>query len=441
MQKPVLDSGPREVDNETGGPPSAEGGVGASDASGAATGRRRADGVRTLFGMRDFRNYWYGSAVFGIGIWAFLTAMGWTALELTDSAFAVSLTNVVYFLPMFVFALPAGVLADVWDRRWTAIVVRAGGGLVAVALALLAGTAALSFTWLLVLSFLVGLSVIGELASRQAYIAQIVTPDRLTNATALTSFQGGVARVVGPLMAGWFIDRFGDSGGYAMFAVSNLLFVVFFLRIRTPGTAPTRERRRMRTELVDGLGYLRRHRDAATIVMMSVFTGTVGWVYLALMPVMARDVLDGDAVVLGSLSMAVGLGSIPGALLLSLRNRVAGEGRIYIASLLVWGAGIIVFGASRSLPLSLIALFVGGVGFGMQTILSRTLLLRIVDAAYHGRVLGLLMLTWGANIVGTLTAGSLADLLSVSVVIGASGTLVVILTIGLVAGNRRVAEL
>lgn len=411
---------------------------GHSDADG---GVRRADGVRTLIGMRDFRNYWYGSAVFGVGIWAFLTAMGWTALELTDSAFAVSVTNVVYFLPMFVFALPAGVLADMWDRRWTAIIARGGCALVALALSVLAGTGALTYAWLLILSFLVGFSIIGELASRQAYIAQIVTPDRITNATALTSFQGGVARVVGPLLAGWLIDVFGDAGGYGMFAATNVIFVFFFLRIRTPGTAPSKERRRMRTELVDGFRYLKRHRDAATIVLMSVLTGTVGWVYLALMPVMARDVLDGDAVVLGALSMAVGLGSVPGAMLLSLRNRVSGEGRIYIASLLIWGAGIVMFGVSRSFPLSLLALLIGGAGFGMQTILSRTLLLRIVDPAYHGRVLGLLMLTWGANIVGTLTAGSLADLLGVAMVVGTSGALVVVLTLGLVASNRRVATI
>ncbi|MBK5223618.1 MAG: MFS transporter [Acidimicrobiia bacterium] len=398
---------------------------------------RRTASVRTLFALRDFRNYWYGSATFGLGIWAFITAIGWTALELTDSAFAVSLVNVVYFLPMFLFALPAGVLADVADRRRTAIASRAAGGVVAMILAFLAGTGDLTFAWLLVLSFLVGVSIISEMASRQAYVAQIVAPAQLTNAMALSAFQGGVARVAGPLLAGWLIGRFGDAGGYGLFAATNFAFVWFFMRIRTPAKATQRDGRRLVADLADGFRYLGQNREARAVVVISILSGAVGWVYLALMPIMARDVLDGGAVLLGVLGMAVGVGSVPSSLYLSVRTRVGGEGRLFVSALITWALGIIVFGVTASVPLAVVALFASGLGFGVQSVLAQTLLLRLVEPEFHGRVLGLLALTWGANIVGTLTAGSLADMLGVGVVVAASGVIIIAVTVTTVARNPR----
>jgi MFS family permease len=400
---------------------------------------RRLEGVRTLFGTPDFRRYWAASAAFGLGIWAYLTAMGWTALELTDSAFAVSMVNVVYFLPLFVLALPAGVLADRRDRRRIPIVTRGLSGVSMIAMVGMAVADRLSYAWLLVFSAGVGLSVIAELSARQAFVAQIVSPRQLVNATALTAVQGGVSRVLGPLLAGWLLSVGGDAGGYAVYGASCALFVWFFWRIRTPGAVPGRGRgSKPMHDLVEGLAYLRGHRDALTVVGISVLSGVVGWVYLALMPVMARDVLDGGAVTLGALSMAVGIGSVPGSLALSVVRDFTAEGRTFAIAVVVWGAGIIVFGASPWLPLSLVALAAAGLGFGIQVVLTRTILLRIVDGTYHGRVMGTLMLTWGANVIGTFGAGAAAEALGAPVVVAVSGALIVGVLVVAVALNRSV---
>ncbi len=398
--------------------------------------------VRALFADRDYRYYWAGSALFGVGVWTYLTAMGWTATELTDSAFAVSMVNVVYFVPMFLLALPAGVAADLWDRRRTAMLVRGLSAVVIAVMAALAFTDRLTYPLLTAFSFAVGLSVIGELAARQAFVAQLVAPRQLVNANALTSVQGGLARVLGPILAGWLIDWVGDGGGYLAFVATNVGFVLAFWRIRTPGRVRTRGRPRPLAQLREGLAYLRAHRDALAVVALSVLAGVVGWVYLALMPLMARDVLGGDAVTLGALSTAVGVGSVPGALGLSVvPEDFSAEGRTLLAAMVLWGGGIVAFSLSRTVVLSLLLLGVAGLGFGLQTILVRTILLRIVDEAYHGRVLGTLMLTWGANIVGTLAGGTIADLIGVAPVVGLSGGLILAITAGVVAVNPRVARL
>jgi MFS family permease len=389
--------------------------------------------ARELLSSHDYRNYWYGSTAFALGIWGFLVSMGFSAQTLTDSPLRISLVTVAYFLPMFLFALPSGVLADAVDRRTTVMVSRGASALIALVLAALTASDRLGYVALVVLCALTGTTVVSEVAARQAYVAQIVQPGQLVGATALGSVQGGIARVVGPLLAGWLIARSGQPAGYLLFALTNVVCVVVFLRIRTSGV-PVRAAGRPFAELVEGLRYLRRTPDALAIASVSILTGVVGWVYLALMPLVATDVLDGGAFTLGLLSMAVGLGSVPPSVLLALRSVPDGrEGALFYGATAAWGLGVIVYGLTSSLAVALVALTVAGAASGLQQVLMRTLLLRITDPAFHGRVMGTLMLTWGANVVGTLAGGALAEVVGIGPVIALSGVLIVAVGGGVLA--------
>ena len=188
-----------------------------------------------LLATPDYRNYWLGSTSFALGIWAFLVSMGYSAKALTDSPFLVSLVSVAYFTPMFLLALPSGVLADARDRRTTVMACRAVSAVVATALSALTFAGVLSYAALLVLCFLTGATVVLEVAARQAYVTQIVRPEQVPGATALGSVQGGVARVVGPLIAGGLIDLAGQGAGYLFFALANVFCVLVFLRIKASG--------------------------------------------------------------------------------------------------------------------------------------------------------------------------------------------------------------
>ncbi len=402
------------------------------------------DSALKLFSDPDYRRYWGASAAFGFGIWAFITAIGYTATELTDSDFLVSLVSVVYFLPFFLFALPAGVLADNADRKIVAVVARGASAIVVALMAFLAGSNGLTYPLLLIGSFLVGVSVIAELASRQAFVASLVPVKLLVPASALSSVQGGIMRVTGPLVAGWLIADAGAGGGYWVYVASHVLFVWWFLRIRTSGRierAPDHVPAPM-AEMRAGFAYLGEHRDALALVMISILGGVVGWIHIALMPVIATEVLGGDAKTLGALSTAVGAGTLPGSLGLAfVAKNFRHEGRLFIIAMILWGVGIIGFGFSTSFRVSVALLLVAGLGNGLQVVLIRTLLLRIVEPEFHGRVMGTLMLTWGANIVGTLIGGSLSDWLGVGWVVSASGVLILVVTIGMVRWNPRLLKL
>lgn len=400
------------------------------------------DAAKLLFGSADFRNYWFSSAVFGLGIWGYITAQGWVALELTDDAWKVSIASVFYFLPMFLFALPMGVVADSRDRRKTAIAARLGAGVLIVVMTVLAATDRLTYPLLLLFAFLIGTSIIAEIPARQAYVGQIVPRTHLMQAAALTEVQGGFSRFLGPLSAGWLLHQFGPGGGFGMFAATNFLFVWFFFRIKVSGAVPRAPGApHPFRQMLEGFRYLGAHKDALSVALISIGAGIFGWTYLALMPLMAKHALHGNAVTNGFLGMAVGLGSVPLSLTLATSRSLTYQGRAFVGTALIWACGVILFSVSRTVPLAIAALFVAGFGFGGQAILQRALLLRIVDRLYQGRVFGTMMLTWGANIIGTLGAGALARSLGVPLVIGISGAAIVAVVGSVVAWNPKLLRL
>lgn len=398
----------------------------------------RLDAARHLFRGSDFRNYLYSSIAFGFGIWGYLTAQGWIALDLTGDAWRVSIVSVMYFLPMFLLALPMGVAADYWDRRKTVIAARLGAGVVVSAMTLMAATGTLTYPLLLVFAFLIGASVIADIPARQAYMAQIVPHTHIMQASALSEVQGGFSRFLGPLAAGWLIRRLGPGGGFGLFAASNFLVVWFYIRIKVSGAVAQNEQpRHPIQEMREAFSYLRAHKDALSVVLISIGGGVFGWVYVALMPLMAKRVLHGDAVTNGMLGMAVGLGSVPLSVTLATSRSGFKQGRAFITTTILWASGIILFSLSHSVPLALAALLLTGFGFGGQAILGRSLLLRIVEREYHGRVFGTMMLTWGANILGTLGAGALTRSLGVAPVIRVSGLAILAVLGTVVLWNRR----
>ncbi|HUR51685.1 MAG TPA: MFS transporter [Mycobacteriales bacterium] len=391
--------------------------------------RERTLAVR-LLSTHDYRNYWLGSTAFAIGIWAFLVSMGYSAKQLTDSPFRVSLVSVAYFAPMFLLALPSGVLADRRDRKHIVIACRGASSVVALVLALMVGTGTLGYAALLVLCALTGATVVLEIAARQAFITHIVAPDEVAGAAALGSVQGGLARVLGPLVVGGLIASLGQAAGYFFFALANAFCVWVFLRIRASG-APEPSEGRPLADLVEGLRYLRGHADALTVVSVGVLSGVVGWLYIALLPSVNHDTLHGGAVQLSVLSAAIGVGSVPPSVLLALRSGSPPyEGALFYGATVVWGLSVVVYGTTSSTTVAFVALVASGAGNGLQQVLLRTLLLRLTEPAFHGRVMGTLMLTWGANVLGTLAGGGLAERYGVATVIAASGGLIVAVAAG-----------
>ena len=372
---------------------------------------------------RDYRLYLLGGLTFSASLWVGITAAGWIALELTDSPAGVSLVNVVWFAPFFLLALPAGAIADAADRRRLMILARGLSAALFLAAAAVALAGRLTYPLLLALAALTGSLIVAEMPARQAYVAMLVPRAQLVNAMALLSSEASVSRVAGPLLAGYLLDAAGAGGAFLAFAALSLAIVAVTLAIRTPGRAPGARAplRGMAGGLAEGLRHLAAHRDARALVALAVLSGSVAWVYVAMLPVMTRDVLGGDALLLGVLSTAIGLGQTPSAVLLAFVRNFRWAGRCYVAAMFALGAAIAAYAASESVPLTLALLALTGFAFSAQQILLNAMLLRIVEPRFHGRAIGAMNLTWGVNVAGLAAAGALAGALGVQLAVGLSG--------------------
>lgn len=394
-------------------------------------------------GLRDYRLHLLGSLAFSGSIWIVFPAIGWVALELTDSPAKVTLAYVLWFSSYFFLALPAGVAADLVDRRHLMIVGRGLSAIVLTVVAILTLAGLMSYPLLLVTALSTSVLIAIELPARQAFIAMLVNQRQLVNALALLSTEGSLTRVGAPLLAGFLLAHGGASGAFLTFAVFNVVVVIATLAIRTPGRVRSEDAlsKSPRHDLIDGLRYLMRNKNARALVLASVLSGSAAWVYVALLPVVTRDVLGGDAFLFGVLSTAIGVGQIPAAMGLALYKDYRWHGPSYIAAVLLLGVSIIGFANSTSVLLSSAFLAMTGFVFAAQFILLNGMLLRLVVPEYHGRVMGALNITWGVNVIGMLAAGAVVEALGVSMVVGLSGCAVVVSAILVVVIRPQLLKL
>lgn len=397
--------------------------------------------------LRNYRIFLAAISVDYAGQWVHLTVLGWLALQLTNSAFFVSLANVAWFVPFLLLALPAGILADRADRRIFLMTIHFMQSAILMAMSALAGGGQLSYPVLLLLTGCVSSVIALDLPMRQSLVVNLVKPSQIVSATALSQASGSFMRIVGPLLAGFLLAHFGAATGFAFYGVVELLFASSFLVIKrseAPGGGwkpanPTG--RNPLHETADGFRYIAANPDIRGLVLISIGAGVIGWVYLALMPVMARDVLHGDSFLLGILGSAVGLGGFLVGLLIAFRQNIPRPAAVMVAGFVAWGVGVILFALSPIPVLSFVPLVMAGAGFSAQMAFTQALILRTTDPGFHGRVFGVLSFTWGANIVGTLTAGSLAKMLGAPAVIGGSGALILVVTLVVVATHPRLLRM
>ncbi len=374
----------------------------------------------------DYRLYLVGSLAFSASLWIVFPAVSWVALELTDSPSRATLAIGAWFSSYFFLALPAGVAADLVDRRRLMIAARGASALLLAVVAAVTLAGQMSYPVLLITAVATSSLIAVELPARQAFIAMLVPPRQLVNAVALLSSEGSVSRVFAPLLSGFLLAHGGASGAFLAFVALNVIVVVATLAIRTSGRigATVVASGGPRQDLADGLRYLWAHKDARALVLLSVLSGSAAWVYFALLSVVTRDVLGGGALLYGVLGTAIGVGQIPAALLFAFYHNYPWPGRSYVAAVLLLGAAITAFAYSESVPLSIALLALTGFAFSSQFILLNGMLLRLVEPEFHGRVMGALNLTWGANVVGLVAAGAVVETIGVSPVVALSGVMV-----------------
>jgi MFS family permease len=390
------------------------------------------------FTYRDFRIQWLGACTSSIGTWMQIVAQNWLVLSLTSSPFFLGLDAFLQQLPIILFTLIGGVLADRHDRRRTLIASQYVQMATSAALAALMYFQAVEIWHILVLSFLTGCAQAFGGPAYQSLIPSLVDKKDLPNAVALNSIQFNVARVLGPLLFGVTITVF-TAWNYSESQAMNLCFLLnslsFLVVVSTlmslhvrhiPHTGTTR----MRDELKGGLNYVRDHSSLTSLIVLAAATTFLGFAVLTFLPVFAQRVFHEGASTYSHLMAFSGAGSIVGALIVAWLGQFKRMGLVALLVQAVYGVLIIGFAMSRVLWLSDLLLFLTGAALMIVFSTVTSLIQLIAPNEMRGRVMSIYMLAFrGGMPVGSLVSGYLATYIGAPWVIGINGALLVVVAV------------
>jgi MFS family permease len=365
---------------------------------------------------RNFRLFFTGQSISLIGTWMTRVATSWLVYRLTGSALLLGIVGFAGQIPTFLLAPLAGVLVDRLNRRnllvWTQVL----AGIQSLAMAALTLTKVITIYEIIALSAFQGLINAFDMPGRQSFLVQMVSDDTgkldktdLSNAIALNSSMVNMARLVGPALAGLVIAAVGEGYCFTIDGFSYIAVVISLLMMHIPAAPIRRAATSMFEQLKEGWSYVTSFQPIRTILTLFALLSLMGMPFMVLMPIFASQILHGGPHTLGYLTGASGVGALISAASLALRKSVRGLTTMIQIAAVLFGTGLILFGLSHHLALSLLLMLI--VGFGMMQGLaaSNTVIQTLVPEDKRGRVMSYYTMAFvGMTPFGSLLAGALA---------------------------------
>lgn len=370
-------------------------------------------------------------------------AQSWLVLDLTDSNFYLGLDDFLSQLPILLFMLIGGVIADRADRRklltWSQYV----QAFSAFCLAALVFWDAITIWHILTLSFISGLGQAFGGPAYQSLLPSLVPRRDLPNAIALNSTQFNLSRILGPMGGTAILVSLGMAACFFLNGLSFFLVVIALLMIKPPVQVPqSGPQRDIMTDLRQGLAYVRGHRLILTLTTLVVISMALAMPIVTFLPTFAKTVMA-DAggtpeTRLSFLMVCQGLGAVTGALLIGAAGgKFKHMGRILLSVQFTMGLIIVGFGLSTTPWVSYLLIFLGGISFMGLFSMSFSIVQLAVPEQLRGRVVSIYMVALrGGGPIGALIAGYFADMFSAPAVMIVNGTLLSLVTLIVIATGK-----
>ncbi|WP_298819999.1 MFS transporter [Chloroflexus sp.] len=372
---------------------------------------------------RNYRLFFAGQLISLTGTWMQSVAQGWLVLRLSDSPLLLGLVAAANSLPVLLFSLFAGTVADRFPKRRVLLITQSTAMLLAAILAGLTLSGLVQIEHVLILALLLGVVNAFDAPARQAFTVEMVGREDLLNAIALNSSIFNGARTMGPAVAGIVVAWIGEGPAFLFNALSFGAVLTSLLLMRLdarPAAGPRRG-----GLLSAGLRYIASEPDVRALLFRAGAVSMFCFVHIPLLPVFARDVLQIGAVGLGWLSAASGMGSLVAALILAQLRDDAPRGKLLATAALLYAPLLIGFTQTRSVPLALILIGLCGWAGVTTMALTNTLIQLIVPDDLRGRVMSVFtLMLMGLSPLGGMLAGSIAELVgSVPLVVASSAVI------------------
>ena len=359
-----------------------------------------------------------------------LVALSWLVLEITDSPSRVAFVGVSRMLPMFLLGLVAGSLADRFSKLGVMLGVQVvnlivGGSVLAI---LISGDIELWHVYLAI--FITGTGWTLDFAARRSYYSELFTPAGLVNAVSLDTVSLTGSMVLGPFLGGSLISLVGFSGTYAVMVAMYLVGFIVVLSLAMAGiTRNSTSNDGISSQVKEAVRMVRGNRTIWTVFLVTVALNFFGFPYIQMVPVIARDVLGVGEVLFGVLMSSTGMGAFIGSLVIA-SNRVSRQGTVYSLGAILMLAAIFLFAFSQVYIVSVVLLFLAGLGLSGFGTMQVSMALRAVPSEMRGRAMGAIAIGIGASPLGMMLVGQLAEALNTQAALAlltGSGLLVMVI--------------
>jgi len=391
--------------------------------------------------IRNFRLFAAGQVVSNTGTWMQRVAQDWLVLELTHgSGTAVGIATGLQFLPLLLFSLWGGMIADRYPKRRVLMVTQAAMGALALLLGVLTVTGVVQPWHIYLLAFGLGLATMVDNPTRQSFAIEMVGREDLQNAIALNSAVFNLARITGPALAGIVISLIGTPAAFFLNATSYLTVIVSLHLMRPSELRPAERVARAKGQLREGLAYVRSRPDLLMTMVLVFFIATFGMNFQVTTALMSRVVFHTGAGRFGIASAVFAIGALIGALVAARRSRTGM--RLMITAALAFGLLEAATGLMPYYWAFLVLLVPTGLAVISFTTLANSSVQLSVPADMRGRVMGIYMLVFlGGAPLGSPLTGWVAELFGTRIAILAGAVISVAATgavAALVARRRGV---
>ncbi|MEC4685340.1 MAG: MFS transporter [Nitrospirota bacterium] len=377
--------------------------------------------------VQNFRLFWIAQVISLSGSWMHQMAQGWLIYQLTRSPLYLGIAGAALTLPVLMFTLFGGIIADRYSKRNILIVTQTLSIFPPLILGTLTYTGTINVWHAILTAFLMGTINAFDIPARQSFLIEMVGKGHLLNAIALSSAAFNGARILGPLIAGLIISW---AGLPACFYINALSFipVVFVLKMMAiKGTARTGSSKGFFSEFKEGIHFILKQQDILTLILTIMVFSLFGIPFSQFFPVFAEDILGVGAKGLGYMMSSAGAGAFTAAMVIAFRGKIRNTRRYMSIAALIFPAALVAFSLSRSYPLSIIILVTMGWAAVSFLATANSSIQENVRDGLRGRVMSVYSLVFlGMAPIGSAVIGYTADKIGTPQALTAAGTICLI---------------
>lgn len=372
---------------------------------------------------RRFRLYWAGMAISMAGTQMQTWALFWHIRTLTDQPIALGGVGLVRILPIIIFSLIGGAVADVANRRRVLFITQSVMALTALALALLTFGGHIDLWHIYLLTAIQAVAISFDSPARQALVPNLVPTRDLPNAFSLTSIGSKTGAIVGPALSGLVIAYWGQGYTYLINAISYLAVIVALVLMGSVAQQIVPGKRAVISlpAIREGVGFILHHPIILSTMLIDFFA-TFFSSANTLMPIFTRDVLHVGAVDYGWLSAAQSIGAMLAALIISQIDNIRRQGVIFLSAVVAFGLATMVFGMTRTVTFAMLTLVLIGASDSVSTIIRNTIRQIQTPDFIRGRMSSVVQIFFmGGPQLGEVEAGVAAQLFGAPIAIVSGG--------------------